>query len=147
MSGSQGDSDLERRIAERVELSVKVHWTRLTQDKVEALLRDGLYSELSSFTDFSASTSQEALERQAYTQNVSVTGMRLLGDLRLSDGSALEEGWELLVDIQMTGGVKPVRTLATVVWISPPDSIPRQAGLFFIAVNKEDIERVVRKAA
>lgn len=141
MSVEKGESGMERRIAERVELEVEVRWTRLDQAQADALLTKGAYSEIFAFSDLKDIATEEVLERQAYTQNLSVTGVKLVGDLRLKDGAALKEGWELLVEIKTTDP-EPIRALAVVVWISPPSAMPRQAGLFFKAINKEDIARV-----
>jgi hypothetical protein len=143
MSDEKGQSGMERRVAERVELEVEVRWTRLDQARADQLLTKGGYSEIFAFTDLQDIATEEGLERQAYTQNLSVTGLKLVGDLRLKDGAALKEGWELLVEIQTTEP-EPIRALAVVVWVSPPGSTPRQAGLFFKAINKEDIARVTQ---
>jgi PilZ domain len=146
MSEEKGESGMERRIAERVELEVEVRWTRLEQKQADALLTKGGYSEIFAFSDLKDVATEEVLERQAYTQNLSVTGIKLVGDLRLKDGAALKEGWELLVDI-VVPDVKPIRALAVVVWVSPPNADPRQAGLFFKAINKDDIARVAHLQA
>jgi hypothetical protein len=143
--GEQGKSGLERRIAERVELEVEVRWTRISQSMADALLTKGGYSEIFAFSDLQDVATEESLERQAYTQNLSVTGVKLVGDLRLQDGSALKEGWELLVDILLPEG-EPIRALAVVVWITP-GTTHQQAGLFFKAINKEDIDRVTQLQA
>ena len=144
MSAEQGESGMERRVAERVELEVAVHWKRLSQAEADTLLTRGAYSEIFAFSDLGDSASEEVLERQAYTQNLSVTGVRLVGDLRLKDGAALKEGWELLVAIRVPDQGEPIRALAVVVWVSAEQEGRRQAGLFFKAINKEDIERVTR---
>jgi hypothetical protein len=140
MSEEKGSSGLERRVAERVDLEAEVRWTRITQPMADALLTKGGYSEIFAFSDLGGVATEEVLERQAYTQNLSVTGVRLVGDLRLSDGTNLKEGWELLVDILLPDG-EPVRALAVVVWVAP-GPVHQSAGLFFKAINKEDIDRV-----
>jgi hypothetical protein len=145
MSDEQGSGGLERRNSERVELEVQIQWHHLKTSEAHGLLNKGTYSELNTFSDPYAIPTEKALERQAYTENLSTMGLKLVGDLRLHDGSALKKGWDLLVEILVKDKAEPIRALAEVMWISPPDGpVPRQAGLFFKAINKEDVERVVR---
>ncbi|HTB21773.1 MAG TPA: PilZ domain-containing protein [bacterium] len=148
MKEKHGSGGIERRVAERVEVQAQVRWYRVDSAEAHAIETKGDYSGLNAFNDPDTVMSQEALERQAYTENLSVTGLKLVGDLRLSDGSALKSGWELLVEMLAPGETEPIRALAEVMWVAPPqDPPPRQAGLFFKAVNKEDVERLVREAA
>jgi hypothetical protein len=145
MKEEHGSSGMERRTAERVDLEAKVRWSHMPSAESDALLSKGAYSGLSVDFDPDASITEEALERQAYTENLSVTGLKLVGDLRLQDGSALRKGWELMVEILAPGQSEPIRALAEVMWVTPPKGPPpRQAGLFFKAVNKADVERLVR---
>jgi PilZ domain len=146
MSGEHGHSGMERRVAERVDLAAEVRWRRLKISEAGALEQGPAYSGLAAFPQDQDSVTEEGLERQAYSENLSVTGLKLVGDLRLRDGSALKVGWELLVEMVPPGQVEPIRALAEVVWVTPPAGPPpRQAGLFFKAVNKEDVERIVRE--
>jgi len=148
MKEAQGSGGIERRVDERVEIQAEMRWSRVESSVAKALVNEGAYSGLSSGMDPSAGASQESLERQAYTDNLSISGLKLVGDLRLNDGSDLEKGWELKVEIEVPGRGEPVRALAEVMWVAPVGSSPpRQAGLFFKAVNKGDVERLLRASA
>lgn len=148
MKEQEGSGGIERRTAERVDLEAKIHWRRLSQDEAGPLLHKGSYSGLAAYSALEVSVTQEALEQQAYTENLSTTGLKLVGDLRMSDGSALKKGWELLIEIVDPGKPEPIRALAQVMWVTPSSGPPpRQAGLFFKAVNKEDVERVLHRQA
>src|ERR1700677_4743368 len=145
MSEEHGSTGLEKRNAERVDLEVQIRWRHLKTAEADGLLHKGSYSGLNVLSDPEAPLTEEALERQAYTENLSTMGLKLVGDLRLHDGSALRKGWELLVEIVSNDKAQPIRALAEVMWISPPEhASPKEAGLFFKAINKEDVERVVR---
>lgn len=146
MSKQEGSGGMERRIAERVDVSVQVHWSRMSTARSDALRHHGSsYSGVAAVADASDVATEESLERQAYTENLSTMGLKLVGDLRLSDGSALKPGWQLLVVITVPGEKDPIRTIAEVMWVTPPEGPPpRQAGLLFEAINKKDVERVVR---
>lgn len=137
---------MERRVAERVELEMQVHWRRLSASRASALNLNGEYSGMVSESDKDEEFyTEEFLERQAYTENLSTTGLKLVGDLRLQDGSALRKGWKLQVDIVAPGEAEPIRSIAEVVWVTPPSGPPpRQAGLLFESINKQDVERLVR---
>lgn len=139
---------MERRNSERVDLEVQIRWKRLNTSEAEVLLNKGTYSGLDAFSDPGASATEESLERRAYTENLSTMGLKLVGDLRLSDGSALKKGWDLLVEILAPDKAEPIRALAEVRWVTPTDNPPpREAGLYFKAINKEDVARVVHLQA
>ncbi|HTA17109.1 MAG TPA: hypothetical protein VK786_05130 [bacterium] len=145
MSEEHGSTGLEKRNAERVDLEVQIRWRHLKTAEADGLLHKGDYSGLNALVDPEAPPTEEVLERQAYTENLSTMGLKLVGDLRMHDGSALRKGWELLVEIVPDGKAEPIRALAEVVWITPPEHPePREAGLFFKAINKEDVARVVQ---
>jgi len=144
MTEEEGKGELERRIAERVEMRTQVRWRRITEEDSDALLIKGDYTEIFAVGEAVETPSAEALERQAYTENLSVTGLKLVGDLRMDDGAQLQDGWELLVQIGPTGAVDTVRALGIVVWIARSGPDRGQAGIFFKAINKEDVERVTR---
>jgi hypothetical protein len=146
MTGESGKSAMERRVAERVDLKVEVRWRRIGGRKASALVEGGAYSEIFAPLAPELPATADELERQAYTENLSTAGLKLVGDLRLQDGSALQEGWDLLVEITAPFQKEPIRAIAGVVWITP-EPAPRQAGLFFKAINKEDVEKVLRLQA
>ena len=142
-----GKGGLERRVAERIDIKLGVTWRHLDKDEADRLLTNGEYSELFSIDDLHSHTSEASLERQAYTENLSVTGVRLVGDLRLHTGEQLQEGWELMVSLDVPGSERPVRALAIVVWAVPGQAGKMSAGLYFKGVNKDDIERLARLTA
>jgi hypothetical protein len=147
MSQEAGQGGLERRVYERVDCQLGVSWRHLDKTEADLLLQSGSFTDVFMLTDLQSSTSGAALEAKAYTENLSVSGVKLVGDLRLTtSGEAMQDGWELLVELQVPGAPIPVRALAVVVWSSPSlDSEGhRSAGLFFKAIHKQDVERVTR---
>lgn len=142
----EGKGGLERRVAERVDCRLAVTWKRLGKVEADQAQTSGDFSEIFSVSDLSGSTDQAGLESKAYTENLSVSGVKLVGDLRLDNGEALKEGWDLLVEIKVPDTPMPVRALAVVVWIEPSPEPPGalQAGLFFQGIHKQDVERVTR---
>jgi hypothetical protein len=146
MSPEEGKGGLERRVAERVDCKLAVDWVRLDKSQADAAMTGGDYSELFSITDLGTHVSAAELESKAYTENLSVTGVKLVGDLRLNNGEALQEGWELMVQLHVPNAPLPVRALALVVWIGPSPEPPGalQAGLFFKGIHKQDVEKVTR---
>jgi hypothetical protein len=145
MSQEQGKGGLERRVAERVDCQLGVSWKHLSKEESDKLLFSGAFTDVFMLTDLQGATSEAALEAKAYTENLSVSGVKLVGDLRLSTGEALSDGWELEVLLEVPGAPIPVRALAVVVWTSPElEGGKRAAGLFFKAIHKQDVERVTR---
>lgn len=142
----EGKGGLERRVAERVDCRLAVTWKRLSKAEADQAQTSGDFSEIFSVSDLGGSTDQAGLESKAYTENLSVSGVKLVGDLRLDNGDALKEGWDLLVEINVPDAPMPVRALALVVWIEPSPEPPGalQAGLFFQGIHKQDVERVTR---
>ncbi len=142
---TEGDSRMERRVAERVDVQAEVHWRRLSPAKAESLAGGDDYAGVVSEGDPEGEVpTADFLERRAYTENLSTTGLKLVGDLRLQDGSALRKGWRLMVEIRPGGSAEPIHAVAEVVWVTPPEGPPpRQAGLFFQAIHKRDVQRVL----
>jgi hypothetical protein len=142
----EGKGGLERRVAERVDCRLAVAWKRLTKEEADQAQTGGDYSELFSVSDLGGSVDQAGLESKAYTENLSVTGVKLVGDLRLDNGELLQEGWDLLVQLEVPDAPIPVRALAVVVWIAPTPEPPGslKAGLFFQGIHKQDVEKVTR---
>jgi len=146
MSEEAGKGGLERRVAERVDCQLGVGWQHLSKEESDKLLHSGAFTDVFMLTDLQGGSSEKALESKTYTENLSVSGVKLVGDLRLSTGEALQDGWELQVEIEVPGAPMPVRALAIVVWTSPaPEAgAKRAAGLFFKAIHKKDVEQVTR---
>jgi hypothetical protein len=146
MSDEQGKGGLERRVSERVDCQLGVSWKHLPKAEADRLLQSGAFTDIFMLTDLQDSASSAAVESKAYTENLSVSGVKLVGDLRLSTGEPLQDGWELLVELSVPGAPIPVRALAIVVWAGPSAEPSGQAaaGLFFKAIHKQDVERVTR---
>ena len=144
MSGEEGKGGLERRIAERVDVKLGVSWKHLSKEEADKLMTSGDYSEVFSIHDLHENVDEAGMERKAYTENLSVTGVKLVGDLRLSTGEQLQEGWELLVSIDIANSPLPIRALAVVVWIAPAENGQMSTGLFFKGINKQDVEKVTK---
>ena len=128
----QGKGGLERRVSERVDCQLGVGWKHIEKGEADRLLQSGAFTDVFLLTDLQGPSSADALESKAYTENLSVSGVKLVGDLRLSTGEPLGEGWELLIELEVPGAPIPVRALAIVVWASPSliDGAPQSAGLF-----------------
>jgi hypothetical protein len=146
MTEESGKGGLERRIAERVDCQLGVDWTHLSKEESNRMMESGAFTDIFMLTDLQNEPTSASLESKAYTENLSVSGVKLVGDLRLSSGEALQEGWELLVSLEVPGAPIPVRALAIVVWASPSlgEDKKMAAGLFFKAIHKQDVERVTR---
>jgi hypothetical protein len=146
VSQEQGSGGLERRVAERVDCQLGVGWQHLTKEESDSLLLSGAFTDVFMLTDLQGAQSDKELESKAYTENLSISGVKLIGDLRLSTGETLQDGWELQVEIEVPGAPMPVRALAVVVWTSPSleGGGKLAAGLFFKAIHKKDVEQVTR---
>ena len=144
MSDEQGKGGLQRRSAERVDVKLGVSWRHLDKGESDKLMTSGDYSEVFSIHDLHEHVDEAALERKAYTENLSVSGVKLVGDLRLETGEPLKEGWDLMVSIDIPNSPIPVRALAVVVWIAPAENGQMQTGLFFQGINKQDVEKVTK---
>ena len=144
MTDEQGKGGLERRVAERVEVKLGVSWKHLSRQESDRLMVGGEYSEVFSIHDLHENISSEGLDRQAYTENLSVSGVKLVGDLRLNGGQPMQEGWELLVSLDIPNSPIPVRALAVVVWVAPAGDGQMQSGLFFKGINKDDVQKVTK---
>lgn len=146
MNEEHGKGGLERRVSERVDCQLGVTWKNVGKAESDRLLQSGAFTDVFMLTDLQDFASSTALESKAYTENLSVTGVKLVGDLRLSSGEPLKDGWELLVELEVPSAPIPVRALAVVVWTSPSldGSATTSAGLFFKAIHKQDVERVTR---
>ena len=147
MSDEQGKGGLERRVFERVDCQLGVSWRHLNKTESDLLLQSGSFTDVFMLTDLQGPATSTTLESKAYTENLSVSGVKLVGDLRLTTtGESMQDGWELLVELQVPEAPIPVRALAVVVWTGPSmdKEDHRAAGLFFKAIHKQDVERVTR---
>jgi hypothetical protein len=144
MSGEEGKGGLERRVAERIDVKLGVTWAHLAKDESDKMMVSGDYTDVFSIHDLHETVDEAAMERKAYTENLSVSGVRLVGDLRLSTGEVMQEGWELLVSLDIPNSPMPVRALALVVWVAPGENGLMSTGLFFKGINKSDVEKVTK---
>ena len=146
MSKPESKGGIERRVHDRVDANLGVTWARITEQKATEMLEGGEFIEIFSLLGFTGESSEAALERQAYTENLSMSGVKLVGDLRLSTGEPLEDGWHLAVTLDVPGAPLAVRAVAVAVWTTPlaADGKTRTAGLFFQGIHKGDSERVAR---
>jgi hypothetical protein len=130
MSEEQGESQLERRSFERLDLELEVLWKRLKPDQAETLSQRMLDGDNRDYAQQAAALG-DSVHGRALTLNLSKQGFRL------ADGSELEMGWELLVGILMPETAKSIPAVATVIWITPKGLGPCQAGLVFKAMSPE----------
>ncbi len=136
---------IEKRVDERVETRLQVGFEALTREAADAMLTSGVFSEVFSVEDLQSPLSPDA-SKHAWTENISISGLKLVGDLRLVTGEPLGEGGHLLVELIVPAAPIPVRALAVIVWIAPRRDDPnsREAGLFFQGIHKQDMEKVKR---
>lgn len=137
--------NMERRVDERVETKLQVRYEALTREASDALLTSGAFSEVFSVEHLQAPLPTDE-SKHAWTENISVSGLKLVGDLRLVTGEPLGEGGHLLVELLIPGAPIPVRALAVIVWVTASHQDPptREAGLFFQGIHKQDLEKVKR---
>ena len=140
---------LEKRDAERISARLSIKFTQVDKAEAARILNTGGYSEVFStahLNEAGTGTPAEQAHQDAFTENISISGLKLTGDLRLVGGKALNEGAYLLVEIQVPDAPMPVHTLATVVWSDADNSDPVvfHAGLFFVGINKQDVMKVAR---
>jgi hypothetical protein len=137
---------LEKRDAERVAASLTVKYKLIEKAVADTLLAQDTYGDV-----FAADLAKDAKQtgdevKDAFTENISVSGIRLVGDLRLVGGKALNEGDFVELEISLPDAPRPVRALALVVWSDADNQDPVRfhAGLFFSGINKQDVSKVAR---
>jgi hypothetical protein len=141
---------LEKRDAERVSARLKIKFTPVEKSEATRILNQGDLSDVFAAAHVNqpeTGTPAEQAHKDAFTENISISGMKLSGDLRLVGGKALNEGTYLLVEIQVPDAPMPVHALATVIWSDADHSttpVSFHAGLFFVAINKQDVMKVAR---
>jgi hypothetical protein len=142
---SQIQAFLEKRDAERLSARLSIKFTQVDRKQADAVLNNGEFSDVFSTDNLKADLPADDFQ-DAFTENISISGLKLTGDLRLVGGKAFEEGSFLLVEIEVPEAPMPVRTLATVIWSEPDKSTPPlfHAGLFFVGINKQDVMKVAR---
>jgi len=149
MSENEMQANLEKRDDERIEATVKVKFHEIARDAADQALVSGDFTEVFASEGLSKETAENqpegAPEGAAFTENISISGLRLVGDLQLIGGKALAEGAYLTVEIQLPDAPIPVRTLATVIWSEVLQGEPKfKAGLFFVGINRHDVAKVAR---
>jgi len=142
---SQIQAFLEKRDAERVAARLQIKFNQVDKKEADKILNSGDFADVFSSGDLGGSVEKDGV-KDAFTENISISGLKLIGDLRLVGGKALNEGSYLLVEIQVPDAPMPVRTLAQVIWSDADDSDPVifHAGLFFVGINKQDVMKVAR---
>lgn len=136
---------LEKRDSERVLARLKIRFRVIERKEADKYLAAGDYTEIFSSSNLDGEVDGEGLA-DAITENISISGLKLVGDLRLHGSKELKEGNYLLVGVELPEVPIPVHALATVIWSEPhaEDKALYTAGLFFVAINKADVMRVAR---
>lgn len=142
---SQISAFLEKRDAERISARLKIRFDIIDREVAENFLAGGDFTDVFASKDLSGRVEEEGL-KDAFSENISISGLKLTGDMRLVGGKALNDGTYLLVEIEIPDAPIPVRTLAMVVWSDADNSDPVvfHAGLFFVGINKQDVMKVAR---
>ena len=140
-AGNQDSAWLEKRDDERKTVRLEIKFKLVEKDEANRILESDDFSH--------ALTRAESSSKDphgAHTQNLSISGLKLVGDISLVGGKALQLGDQLLVEIQVPDAPIPVHTLATVVWADSDDSDPVKfyAGLQFMGINRQDVAKVAR---
>jgi hypothetical protein len=139
-------SVLEKRQDERVVAKLNVRFTRLSEEELRKDLEGGAYRDVFSSANLGDDDGSAADDTsKAFTANVSVSGLKLIGDLRLTGGEPLTEGMALRVGIEFAEASQVVTAIARVIWSTPADQAGKfTAGLFFEGINKADVDKMAR---
>jgi hypothetical protein len=133
---------LEKRDAERVSARLSIKFHAIERKEADRILSTGDFADA-----FAAELGPEGdAVADAFTENISVSGIKFSGDMRLIGGKLIPEGSHLLVEVSIPDAPIPVRALATVVWSEADENNPQSfhAGLLFMGINKQDIMKVAR---
>jgi hypothetical protein len=144
---AQVQAFLEKREAERISARLAIRFTVLDKQEADRILNNGDFSDVFSADNLGVETDKEKEGvKGAFTENISISGLQLTGDLRLVGGQSVAPGAYLQVEIQIPDAPMPVRTLATVIWSEGDKENPStfHAGLFFVGINKVDVMKVAR---
>jgi hypothetical protein len=142
---AQVQAFLEKREAERISARLAIRFSQVDKEEADRILNSGDFSDVFAVSNLKVEEDREGT-KSAFTENISISGLQLTGDLRLVGGQALGAGAYLQVEIQIPGAPMPVRSLATVIWSEPDQENPSafHAGLFFVGINKQDVMKVAR---
>jgi hypothetical protein len=136
---------LEKRDSERVAAKLDISFKLIGREEAEAQMEGGGFGDVFSAEDLKSESPSDD-PHDAFTENISISGLKLTGDMRLVGGKPLKEGDYLFVELKVPEAPMPVRTLATVIWCEADKSKPPlfHAGLFFVAINRQDVAKVAR---
>src|SRR5580658_6904157 len=87
---------LEKRDSERVLARLKIRFRVIERQEADKYLAAGDYTEIFSSSNLGEEVDGEGLA-DAITENISISGLKLVGDLRLHGAKELKEGNYLLV--------------------------------------------------
>ena len=144
MSDEAEKSYIEKRQDERVVAKLEITFQRLTEDEARADMQSGKYRDVFAGGNLNEGDVAEEDSMKAFTENISISGLKLIGDLQLVGGEPLTEGMALRVAIQVPEAPQTIAAIARVVWTAPAGEGRHTAGLFFEAINKSDVDKVSR---
>lgn len=139
--GNDDSAFLEKREDERKTVHLEIKFRLIEKAEAERILGSDDFNQALAHHE---STFKDP--HGAHTQNLSISGLKLMGDISLVGGKALKVGDRLIVEIQVPDAPIPVHTLATVVWADCDNSDPIKfyAGLHFDGINRQDVAKVAR---
>ncbi len=146
MSSTDLSAWLEKRDAERLSARLEIKFKPVTRQEADGILMAGDFSDVFATSGLQEDEPDGAVPKDAFTENISINGLRLVGDLQLVGGKSLSQGAYLLVEIKVPETPIPVRALAMVIWSEADPQDPKlfHAGLFFVGINKHDVTKVAR---
>ncbi len=132
---------IEKRVSERVAAKIQVRFEAIPDDQAERLIHERSYKDLTQ--PMPANTRPLKDVMTVVTENISVGGLKLVGD------KPFEEGHTLSVELILPQMPMPIKALAMVVRAdrNRNDEGRYTAGLRFLAINKDDVARVERYVA
>ncbi len=137
---------MEKREEERVLAQFPVRFQEIEPAEAERLLASGAYSDVFFTKNLNLDTAPVRDPRSAFTENISVTGLKLIGDLRVVGDKPLPKGLVLSLELEIPGVPQTVRALARVIWSNLAEGQEGrfEAGVFFIGINRMDVQKVER---
>lgn len=131
---------LEKRDDERRTVRLEIKFKLIEKEEVDRVMASD------DFSQGQLRAESGANPHAAHTQNLSISGLKLIGDISLVGGKALNVGDHVMVEIQVPDAPIPVHTLAIVAWSDADDSDPVKfyAGLQFMGINRQDVAKVAR---
>lgn len=115
-------------------------------NKNDATERRKTYRVYASFVEYCRAEDESAKKLQAFTENVSISGICILVNEEIKVGSILS------ITIYLLDGSNPIETKGIVVWTRPStflnvtDSKHCDAGIKFVEISKDDQDRLYRYA-